>query len=175
MVWLYFLRELDVFIGDSVGLQYEALNDPYCELKMVGEPFAMTGASFAVKKGSDHFNTLSEALGELKSQGLTDFIQTYWVKKFSCTKVIPPTQLQLEDLSGLFLQMTICLLLCVFCNFSYLGWIQMMKAQRKCNSKRKAQIEEDMQFKTDKVHPEFEPLRETNLWTFFTHFVWLGW
>ena len=89
------------------------MNDPYCELKVVGDPFAMSGASVAVKKGSQLFKPLSEALQKIKAKGLTDFIERFWVKKFSCTRDIPPAQLKLEDLSGLFLQLTIAIVACI--------------------------------------------------------------
>ncbi|XP_068670177.1 glutamate receptor ionotropic, NMDA 1-like [Montipora capricornis] len=105
--------KLDVFIADYVGLEYESVNDPYCELKVVGDPFAMSGASVAVKKGSQLFKPLSEALQKIKAKGLTDFIERFWVKKFSCTRDIPPAQLKLEDLSGLFLQLTIAIVACI--------------------------------------------------------------
>lgn len=89
------------------------MNDPYCQLKVVGEPFAMSGASVAAKKGSPYFKTFSDALQRIKADGLTDFIEKYWVNKFSCTRVIPPVQLKLEDLSGLFLQLTIAIVACI--------------------------------------------------------------
>ena len=89
------------------------MNDPYCELKVVGEPFAMSGASVAVKKGNPLFKPLSEALQRIKAKGLTDFIQRFWVTKYSCKREIPPAQLKLEDLSGLFLQLTIAMVACI--------------------------------------------------------------
>ena len=46
---------LDVFVADHMGLEYESRNDPHCELRVVGEPFAMSGASIAVKKNNPLF------------------------------------------------------------------------------------------------------------------------
>ena len=46
---------LDIFVADHVGLVYESRNDPHCELRVVGEPFAMSGASIAVKKNNPLF------------------------------------------------------------------------------------------------------------------------
>ena len=89
------------------------MNDPYCELRVVGDPFAMSGASVAVRKGSPLFKPLSEALNKVKAKDLTDYIEKFWVKKFSCHSYIPPTQLKLEDLSGLFLQLTIAIVACI--------------------------------------------------------------
>ena len=100
-----------MFIADYVGLEYESMK--YCELKVVGEPFAMSGASVAVRKGSPLFKPFAEALQKIKSKGLTDFIEEFWVKKFSCKSYVPPAQLKLEDLSGLFLQLTIAMVACI--------------------------------------------------------------
>ncbi|EDO48986.1 predicted protein, partial [Nematostella vectensis] len=66
------------FLAESSTLVYESLNDLDCELKVVGEPFAMSGASLAVKKGSPWFNALNDVLQQLKSKDLTDFIQKFW-------------------------------------------------------------------------------------------------
>ena len=89
------------------------MNDPYCQLKVVGEPFAMSGASIAVRKGNPLFIPLSEALQSLKAKGLTDYIQKFWVSKYSCKRETPPAQLKVEDLSGLFLQLTIAMIACI--------------------------------------------------------------
>ena len=106
-----------MFIADYVGLEYESMK--YCELKVVGEPFAMSGASVAVKKGSPHFKNFAKALQKIKSKGLTDFIENFWVKKFSCQSYVPPAQLKLEDLSGLFLQLTIAMVACILGTLCY--------------------------------------------------------
>ena len=103
---------MDVFIADEVSLDYQSMNN--CGLKVVGEPFAMSGTSIAVKKGNPLFKPLNEALQKVKASGLTDFIQRFWVKKYgSCTRDSPPAQLKLEDLSGLFLQLTIAMIGCI--------------------------------------------------------------
>lgn len=102
-----------MFIADHVGLEYESMNDPSCEIKVVGEAFAMSGASIAVKKGSKLFLPLSEALQSIKAKGLTDYIQKFWVSKYKCKREIPAAQLKVEDLSGLFLQLTIAMLACI--------------------------------------------------------------
>ena len=57
---------LDVFVADHVGLEYESRNDPHCELRVVGEPFAMSGASIAVKKTILCFSKYKRLLKELK-------------------------------------------------------------------------------------------------------------
>lgn len=109
---MYLHRKLDVFIADDVSLEYKSMSK--CGLKVVGEPFAMSGTSIAVKKGNPLFQQLNEALQTVRAEGLTDFIQTFWVKKYgSCTRETPPTQLKLEDLSGLFLQLTIAIVGCI--------------------------------------------------------------
>ena len=102
-----------MFVADHVGLEYESMNDPYCQLKVVGEPFAMSGASIAVKKDNPLFIPLSEALQRIKAKGLTDYIQMFWVSKYSCKRETPATQLKVEDLSGLFLQLTIAMIACI--------------------------------------------------------------
>lgn len=101
-----------MFIADQLSLAYESLNDPNCRLKVVGNPFAMSGAAIAVKKGSPWFAQFNEALQKLKSKGLTDFIQKFWVKKYKCRHDKPPTQLKIQDLSGLFLQLAIAVIAC---------------------------------------------------------------
>jgi len=108
----FFSSELDVFIADQISLAYESLNDPTCRLKVVGEPFAMSGAAIATKKGSPWFAQFNEALQRLQSKGLTDFIQKFWVKKYRCINEKPPTQLKIRDLSGLFLQLAIAVVAC---------------------------------------------------------------
>lgn len=111
-LFLYLHRKLDVFIADDVSLEYKSMSK--CGLKVVGEPFAMSGTSISVKKGNPLFHQLNEALQAVRAEGLTDFIQTFWVKKYgSCTRETPPTQLKLEDLSGLFLQLTIAIVGCI--------------------------------------------------------------
>ena len=49
---IFMNRSLDIFVADHVGLEYKSRNDPHCELRVVGEPFAMSGASIAVKKNN---------------------------------------------------------------------------------------------------------------------------
>ena len=49
---IFMNRSLDVFVADHVGLEYESRNDPHCDFRVVGEPFAMSGASIAVKKNN---------------------------------------------------------------------------------------------------------------------------
>lgn len=111
-LFLYLHRKLDVFIADDVSLEYKSMSK--CGLKVVGEPFAMSGTSISVKKGNPLFQQLNEALQAVRAEGLTDFIQTFWVKKYgSCTRETPPTQLKLEDLSGLFVQLTIAIVGCI--------------------------------------------------------------
>ncbi len=102
-----------MFVADHVGLEYESMNDPHCQLKVVGEPFAMSGASIAVKKDNPLFIPLSEALQRIKAKGLTDYIQMFWVSKYSCKRETPATQLEVADLSGLFLQLTIAMIACM--------------------------------------------------------------
>lgn len=124
-VWYYFFivcallfyRELDVLIADHISLQYESLNDPSCRLKVVGDPFAMSGAAIAVKKGSPWFPKFNVVIQKLKSRGLTDFIQKFWVSKYKCINEKPPTQLKIQDLSGLFLQLAIAVMACSFGTF----------------------------------------------------------
>ena len=67
-------RSLDVFVADHVGLEYESRNDPHCELRVVGEPFAKSEASTAVKKNNSLFIQVTEALQRIKAKGPTDFI-----------------------------------------------------------------------------------------------------
>ena len=43
-------RSLDIFVADHVGLEYESRNDPHCDIRVVGEPFAMSGASMLLKR-----------------------------------------------------------------------------------------------------------------------------
>ena len=57
---------LDVFVADHMGLEYESRNDPHCELRVVGEPFVMSGASVAVKKNNSLFSKYKRLLKELK-------------------------------------------------------------------------------------------------------------
>ena len=135
-------RELDVFIADDVGLEYESINDPYCELKVIGEPFAMSGASLAVKKGNPLFAPLSGAIRQIQAQGLTDYIQRFWVKKFSCNREIPPAQLRVEDLSGLFLQLMIAVVACVLgtiCQRMLLSFKQQCQMKKKNNFDKRDQ------------------------------------
>lgn len=117
MCSLFYYRELDVLIADHISLQYESLNDPSCRLKVVGEPFAMSGAAIAVKKGSPWFPKFNVVLQKLKSKGLTDFIQKFWVSRYKCINEKPPTQLKIQDLSGLFLQLAIAVMACSFGTF----------------------------------------------------------
>ncbi|XP_031553344.1 glutamate receptor ionotropic, NMDA 1-like isoform X2 [Actinia tenebrosa] len=109
--------ELDVLIADHISLQYESLNDPSCRLKVVGDPFAMSGAAIAVKKGSPWFPKFNAVLQKLKSKGLTDFIQKFWISKYKCVNEKPPSQLKIQDLSGLFLQLAIAVIACSFGTF----------------------------------------------------------
>ena len=73
----------------------------------------MSGASIAVKKNNPLFIQVSEALQKIKAKGLTDFIQEFWVSKYKCPRETPPAQLKVEDLSGLFLQLTIAMIGCI--------------------------------------------------------------
>ncbi|PFX22265.1 Glutamate receptor ionotropic, NMDA 1 [Stylophora pistillata] len=116
---------LDVFVADHVGLEYESRNDPNCELRVVGEPFAMSGASIAVKKSNPLFIQVSEALQSIKARGLTDYIQEFWVSKYKCPRETPPAQLKVEDLSGLFLQLTIAMIGCLLGTFCHRIFLQM--------------------------------------------------
>ena len=138
----FFNRKLDVFVADHVGLEYESMNDPYCQLKVVGEPFAMSGASIAVKKGNPLFIPLSEALQNIKAKGLTDYIQKFWVSKYSCKRETPPAQLKVEDLSGLFLQLTIAMIACILGTLCHRKFLSMYHRER-WKSDESEDIEED--------------------------------
>ena len=59
-------RSLDVFVANHVGLEYESRNDPHCELRVAGEPFAMSGASIAVKKNNPLFSKYQKLFKWLK-------------------------------------------------------------------------------------------------------------
>ena len=59
-------RSLDVFVANHVGLEYESRNDPHCELRVVGEPLAMSGASIAVKKNNPLFSKYQKLFKLLK-------------------------------------------------------------------------------------------------------------
>ena len=86
-------RSLGVFIVNHVGLEYESRNDPHCDFRVVGEPFAMSAVSIAVEKNNPLFFQVSEALQMIKAKGLTDFIQEFWVSKYKCPRETLPAQL----------------------------------------------------------------------------------
>lgn len=125
---------LDVFVADHVGLEYESRNDLHCELRVVGEPFAMSGASIAVKKNNPLFIQVSEALQKIKAKGLTDFIQEFWVSKYKCPRETPPAQLKVEDLSGLFLQLTIAMIGCILGTLCQRIFLQMKEKWTRKNN-----------------------------------------
>ena len=118
------------------------MNDPFCQLKVVGEPFAMSGASIAVKKDNPLFIPLSEALQRIKAKGLTDYIQQFWVSKYSCKRETPPTQLEVADLSGLFLQLTIAMVACILGTLCHRTFI-FLYDREKCKSDDEDIDEED--------------------------------
>ena len=71
---IFMNRSLDVFVADHVGMEYESRNDPHCELRVVGEPFAKSEASTAVKKNNPLFIQVTEVLQRIKAKGPTYFI-----------------------------------------------------------------------------------------------------
>ena len=131
---IFMNRSLDVFVADHVGLEYESRNDLHCELRVVGEPFAMSGASIAVKKNNPLFIQVSEALQKIKAKGLTDFIQEFWVSKYKCPRETPPAQLKVEDLSGLFLQLTIAMIGCILGTLCQRIFLQMKEKWTRKNN-----------------------------------------
>ena len=127
-------RSLDVFVADHVGLEYEWRNDPHCDIRVVGEPIAMSGASIAVKKNNPLFIQVSEALQRMKAKGLTDFIQEFWASKYKCPRETPPAQLKIEDLSGLFLQLTIAMIGCILGTLCHRIFLQMKEKWTRINN-----------------------------------------
>ena len=104
--------ELSVLIADHANLEYEALHDHYCRLKVVGSPFGMSGASIAVQKGSPWFKPIQDALSTARAKGLTDYIHEFWFGNRVCQRDVPPERLSFQDLSGLFLQLSIAIIAC---------------------------------------------------------------
>ena len=104
--------ELSVLIADHANLEYEALHDPECSLKVVGTPFGMSGASIVVQKGSPWFQPIEDSLSNAKAKGLTDFIHDFWFGNRVCKREVPPERLSFQDLSGLFLQLSIAIVAC---------------------------------------------------------------
>ena len=120
----------------------------------------MTGCSVAVKKGSPWLEKLSTEIGKLKAKGLTDFIQRFWVKKFSCNRESPPVQLEMEDLSGLFLQLLIAILLCGLGVFFHVRLVHLSYQQ--CKGEERADENESLELQMDTHRPVFaEPEKET--------------
>lgn len=62
-------RKIQAFIYDATPLEYHAGNDNNCELKTVGEKYAMTGYGIAVPKKASYLEEINEVILELKENG----------------------------------------------------------------------------------------------------------
>ena len=156
-------------IADSLALNYAALADPYCQLKVVGKPFAMSGPSFAAKKGSGRVELLLPALRSLP-EGLQTFIEKNWVTKYSCQKQARPVQLPFKDLSGLFLQLLIAIALCILGTSLHVLWSHSKQTSSDYGrqNRRGTDTEENQDLDGfDELETNF---RETPIWATFTAF-----
>ena len=70
----------------------------------------------------------------IKAKGLTDFIQEFWVSKYKCPRETLPAQLQVEDLSGFFLQLTIAMIWCILDKLCHRIFLQMKEKWTRKNN-----------------------------------------
>ena len=70
----------------------------------------------------------------IKAKGLTDFIQEFWVSKYKCPRETLPVQLQVEDLSGFFLQLTIAMIGCILDTLCHRIFLQMKEKWTRKNN-----------------------------------------
>lgn len=64
-------RKIQAFIYDATPLEYHAGNDDNCELKTVGEKYAMTGYGIAVPKKASYLEEINDVILELQETGTT--------------------------------------------------------------------------------------------------------
>lgn len=62
-------RKIQAFIYDATPLEYHAGNDNNCELRTVGEKYAMTGYGIAVPQKASYLEEINEVILELKENG----------------------------------------------------------------------------------------------------------
>lgn len=128
-----------MLIADQANLEYEALRDPYCGLKVVGAPIGMSGASITVRKGSPWFTPIADALSKARAKGLTDYIHDFWFGNRICQREVPPERLSFQDLSGLFLQLTIAIVACSLGSILHI----FIRNSTFCNDKRRLELTQD--------------------------------
>nr|XP_034313531.1 glutamate receptor ionotropic, NMDA 2B isoform X4 [Crassostrea gigas] len=71
--------KIQAFIYDATPLEYHAGNDNNCELKTVGEKYAMTGYGIAVPKKASYLEEINEVILELKENGELERLRRFWL------------------------------------------------------------------------------------------------
>ncbi|KAK3090570.1 hypothetical protein FSP39_012761 [Pinctada imbricata] len=71
--------KIHAFIYDATPLEYHAGNDKDCNLKTVGEKYAMTGYGVGVPKGSKYLTEINEVILGLQYDGELERLRTFWL------------------------------------------------------------------------------------------------
>lgn len=79
-IMFHIYRKIQAFIYDATPLEYHAGNDNNCELKTVGEKYAMTGYGVAVPQKASYLEEINEVILELKENGNYCFASSYVIQ-----------------------------------------------------------------------------------------------
>lgn len=71
--------KIQAFIYDATPLEYHAGNDNNCELRTVGEKYAMTGYGIAVPQKASYLEEINEVILELKENGELERLRRFWL------------------------------------------------------------------------------------------------
>ncbi|XP_062614657.1 glutamate receptor ionotropic, NMDA 2B-like isoform X1 [Saccostrea cucullata] len=71
--------KIQAFIYDATPLEYHTGNDDNCELKTVGEKYAMTGYGLAVPQKAKYLEEINEVILELQENGELERLRRFWL------------------------------------------------------------------------------------------------
>ncbi|XP_078319619.1 glutamate receptor ionotropic, NMDA 2B-like isoform X2 [Crassostrea virginica] len=71
--------KIQAFIYDATPLEYHAGNDDNCELKTVGEKYAMTGYGIAVPKKASYLEEINDVILDLQETGELERLRRFWL------------------------------------------------------------------------------------------------
>ncbi|XP_048763861.2 glutamate receptor ionotropic, NMDA 2B-like [Ostrea edulis] len=71
--------KIQAFIYDATPLEFHAGNDDNCELKTVGEKYAMTGYGIAVPQKTTYLEEINDVILELQENGELERLRRFWL------------------------------------------------------------------------------------------------
>ncbi|XP_022790110.1 glutamate receptor ionotropic, NMDA 1-like [Stylophora pistillata] len=113
-------REIHGLVGDYLSLSQVANNDVNCSYSFAGPNFFNFGLGLALPKASPWLHDVNQAVLKHHENGTIETIERRWFNKKTCD-LNPFKQLEIINLSGLFMTVVIIIAFCILAIFVEFG------------------------------------------------------